>query len=75
MTSAKENVKSKKPLTQNSQEILNTTKRPNLILIGIGGEESQFQSPENIFHKIIEENFPILKKETPYKRNKKLTEL
>ena len=29
------------------------------------GEESQIQGPENIFNKIIEENFPNLKKEMP----------
>jgi hypothetical protein len=39
-------------------------KRPNLRGIE-GGEESQFQDPENIFNKVIEENFPNLKKEMP----------
>ena len=39
-------------------------KRPNLKIIGIEeGEESQLKGPENIFNKIIEENFPNLKKE------------
>ena len=39
-------------------------KRPNLRIIGIEeGEESQLKGPENIFNKIIEENFPNLKKE------------
>jgi hypothetical protein len=41
-------------------------KRPNLRIIGIEEcEESQLQGPENIFNKIIEENFPNLKKEMP----------
>jgi hypothetical protein len=36
-------------------------RRPNLRIIGIiEGEE--FQGPENIFNKFIEENFPNLKK-------------
>ena len=39
-------------------------KRPNLKIIGIEeGEESQLNGSENIFNKIIEENFPNLKKE------------
>ena len=39
-------------------------KRPNLKIIGIEeGEESQLKRPENIFNKIIEENFPNLKEE------------
>ena len=63
-TSVKENVKVKKFLTQNSQEIWDIMKRPNLRGIE-GGEESQFQDPENIFNKVIEENFPNLKKEMP----------
>ena len=38
--------------------------RPNLRIIVIKeGENSQFKGPENIFNKIKEENFPILKKE------------
>ena len=38
-------------------------KRPNLRIIGIEEEEkSQFKGPENVFNKIIEENFPNLKK-------------
>jgi hypothetical protein len=41
-TASKENVKAKKFLTQNVQEIWNTMKRPNLGIIGIEeGEESQ----------------------------------
>ena len=39
-------------------------KRPSLRIIGIEeGEESQLKGPENIFNKIIEENFPNLKEE------------
>lgn len=54
----------KKLQTQNLQEIQETMKRPNLKIIGIEeGEESQLKGPENIFNKIIEENFPNLKEE------------
>jgi hypothetical protein len=39
-------------------------KRPTLKIIGIeDSEDSQFKGPENIFNKIIEENFPNLRKE------------
>jgi hypothetical protein len=54
----------KKHLTQNIQEIQDTMRRPNLRITGI--EESkdfQLKGPVNIFNKIIEENFPNLKKE------------
>jgi hypothetical protein len=38
-------------------------KKPNLRIIGIEkGEDSQLKCPENTFNKIIEENFPNLKK-------------
>jgi hypothetical protein len=56
--------KSKKLQAQNIQEIKDTMGRTNLRIIGI--EESgdfQFKGPANIFKKIIEENFPNLKKE------------
>jgi hypothetical protein len=57
-----ENAKCKKYLTQNIQDIWDTMKRPYLRIIGIEeGEDSQFNGPENIFDKIIE-NFPNLKK-------------
>ena len=40
--------------------------RPNLTIIGLeGSEDSQFKGPVNIFSKIIEENFPHLKKQMP----------
>jgi hypothetical protein len=39
-------------------------RRPNLRIIGIDKKEDcQFKGPVNIFNKIIEENFPNLKKE------------
>jgi hypothetical protein len=46
-------------------------KKPNLKIIGIEGEEeAQVKGTENIFNKIIEENFPILTKEIPIKYRK-----
>ena len=46
---------------QKNQDI---KRRPNLRIIGIGeSEDSQLKGPVNIFNKIIEENFPNLKKE------------
>jgi hypothetical protein len=44
-------------------------KRPNLRIIGIDyyNEDSQLKEPENVFNKIIEENFPKLKKEMDIK--------
>ena len=60
----KENAK--KLLTQNIQEIQDIMRRPNLRIIGIEESEvSQLKGPVNIFNKIIEENFPSLKKEMP----------
>lgn len=51
-------------LTHIIQEICDTMKRLNLRIIGIeGSEDSQFNRPENMFNKIIEENFRNLKKE------------
>jgi hypothetical protein len=41
-------------------------KRQNLRIIGVDeNEEIQLKGPANIFNKIIEENFPNLKKEKP----------
>ena len=41
-------------------------RRPKLRIIGIEeSKESQLKEPVNIFNKIIENNFPILKKEIP----------
>ena len=42
-------------------------KRPNLRIIGVEEEELQLKGTENIFNKIIEENFPNLKKDIPMK--------
>jgi hypothetical protein len=65
-TTIKENAKCKKILTQNIQEILDTMRRPNLQIIGVDeNEDFQLKGPANIFNKIIEENFPNIKKEVP----------
>jgi hypothetical protein len=41
-------------------------RRPNLRIIDIEeNEDFQLKGPVNIFNKIIEENFPNLKKEMP----------
>ena len=65
---ARENVKSKKSLTQYIKETWGTMKRSNLRIIGIKeGEDSQIKNPENIVNKITEENFPSLKKAMPIK--------
>ena len=51
-----------------AQEVWDTMKRPNVRIIGIEeGEDTQVKSTESIFNKIIEENFPNLKKEMPIK--------
>jgi predicted ribosome quality control (RQC) complex YloA/Tae2 family protein len=65
-TTIKENAKCKKILTQNIQEIQDTMRRPNLWIIGVDEDENfHLKGPANIFNKIIEENFPNLKKEMP----------
>jgi hypothetical protein len=65
-TTIKENAKCKKILTQNIQEMQDTMRRPNLRIIGVEeNEDFQLKAPANIFNKIIEENFPNLKKEMP----------
>jgi hypothetical protein len=62
----KENTKCKKILTQNIQEIQDTMRRPNLLIIGVDEiKDFYLKGPANIFNKIIEENFPNLKKEMP----------
>ncbi|ERE72641.1 LINE-1 type transposase domain-containing protein 1 [Cricetulus griseus] len=68
-SSTKENLKSNKSLSQNIQEIWDTVKRPNLrIILGIEeGEEIQLKGTENSFNKIMDENFPNLKKDMPMK--------
>lgn len=52
------------------QETLDTMKRPNLWIIGIVGTGCQIQGPENIFNRIIEQNFCNLKKEMHINRQK-----
>ena len=65
-TTVNENSKHENILTQNIQETQDTMKRPNLGIIGREEtEESQLQWPANILNKLIEENFPKLKKEMP----------
>jgi hypothetical protein len=65
-TKIKENAKCKKILTQNMQKKQDTMRRPNLLIIGVDeNEDFQLKGPTNIFNKIIEENFPYLKKEMP----------
>jgi hypothetical protein len=57
--------KKKKILTQNHLEIRDNLKRPDPRIVGIEGEESSLQGPENILEKFIEEKFSNLKKEKP----------
>jgi hypothetical protein len=65
-TTIKENGKCKKIVTQNIQKIQDTMRRPNLWIIGVDeNEDFQLKGPANIFKKIIEENFPNIKKEMP----------
>ena len=65
-TTIKENGKCKKIVTQNIQKIQDTMRRPNLWIIGVDeNEDFQLKGPAYIFNKIIEENFPNLKKEMP----------
>jgi hypothetical protein len=62
-TTIKENTKCKRILTQNIQEIQDTMRRPNLRIIGVDeNEDFQLKGPANIFNKIIEENFPNIKR-------------
>jgi uncharacterized coiled-coil protein SlyX len=65
-TAIKENTKCKKILTQNIQDMKDIMRRPKLQIIGVDeNEDFQLKGPANIFNKIIEENFPNLKKEMP----------
>jgi hypothetical protein len=51
-------------------------RRPNLRIIGVDeNEDFQLNGPANIFNKIIEENFPNLKKEMPMNIQEAYTEL
>ena len=57
-TTVKENSKHKKLLTQSIQDIKDTMKRPNLRIIRIEeNKDSQLKGSENVFNKIIEDNF------------------
>jgi chromosome segregation ATPase len=59
-------VKQLKTCERNMQELTDSIKRPNMRIIGIEeGEEVQAKGMCNIFHKIITENFPNLKKAMP----------
>jgi hypothetical protein len=52
-TTIKENAKCEKILTQNIQEIQNTTRRPNLQIIGVDeNKDFQFKGPANILIKL-----------------------
>ena len=63
---SKENAKCKKILTENIYETQDTMRRQNLRIIGVEeNEDFQLKGSANIFNKIIEENFPNLKKEMP----------
>jgi chromosome segregation ATPase len=64
-TTIKENAKWKKILTQIIQEIQDKMRWPNLWIIVNENEDFQLKGPANIFNKIIEENFPNLKKDAP----------
>jgi hypothetical protein len=47
-------------------EIQDTMRRPDLLITGVHEDEDfQLKGPANIFNKIVEENFPNLKKEMP----------
>ena len=47
------------------QEMWDTMKRPNLCIIGTEKEESQDNGIDQIFNRIVEENFPKLRKDIP----------
>jgi uncharacterized protein YjaZ len=59
-------VKQLKTCERNMQELTNSTKRPNLRIMGIEeGEEVQAKRIRNTFNKIITENIPNLEKAMP----------
>jgi hypothetical protein len=65
-TMIKENAKCKMILTQNIQEIQDIMRRPNRRkIVEDENQDFQLKGQVNIFNKIIEENFPNLKKEMP----------
>jgi hypothetical protein len=66
METIKENAKFRRILIQNTQEIQDTVRRPNLRIIGIDkNEDFQRKGLVDIFNKVIEEIFPNLSKEMP----------
>jgi hypothetical protein len=55
----------------NMQGIWDTMKRPNLQIMGVEeGEETQTKSTDNLFNRIIAENFPNLKRERERERER-----
>jgi hypothetical protein len=64
-------VKQLKICEKKTQELTNSTKRPNLRIMGIKeGEEMQAKGMCNIFNKIITENFPNLETSIPIQMQK-----
>jgi hypothetical protein len=65
-TTTKDNAKCKEILTQNTQEIKDTTRRPNLRIIGVDeNEDFQLKGPANIINKIIKKTSQTLRKTCP----------
>jgi hypothetical protein len=65
-TTIRENLKCKKILIKNIQEIQDTMRKPNLWVIGIDeNEDFQLKEPVSIFTKIIDEYFTNLEKVMP----------
>jgi hypothetical protein len=59
-------IKQHKTCKRNMQELTNSTKRPNLRMMGIEeGEEVQEKGIHNILNTILAENFPNLEKVMP----------
>jgi hypothetical protein len=58
-------VKQLKSCERNMQVLTDSTRRPNLRIMVIGGEEVQAKWIHNIFNKLITENFPNLRKVLP----------
>jgi predicted nuclease with TOPRIM domain len=64
-------IKQLKTCEKKMQELTDSTKRPNLRIMGIEeGEEVQAKGMHNIFNKIITENFPNLEKSMPIQVHK-----
>jgi hypothetical protein len=65
-TTEEQLVKQLKTCEKKMQEITDSTKRPNLRILGIAeDEEVQAKGIHNIFNKMITENFPNLENTTP----------